>query len=41
MFYVLIALGAILGVVVGKYLPVIPYTYFRYDFWSNSLKAKR
>jgi len=30
MFYVLIALGAILGVVVGKYLPVIPYTYSVY-----------
>jgi hypothetical protein len=30
MFYLLIALGAILGVVVGKYLPVIPYTYSVY-----------
>lgn len=30
MFYLLIALGAILGVVLGKYLPVIPYTYSVY-----------
>ena len=32
MFYVLIVLGAILGVVVGKYLPVIPYTYSVYVY---------
>ena len=30
MFYILIALGAVLGVIVGKYLPVIPYTYSVY-----------
>ena len=30
MFYILITLGAVLGVIVGKYLPVIPYTYSVY-----------
>ena len=32
MFYILITLGAVLGVIVGKYLPVIPYTYSVYVY---------
>lgn len=30
MFYILIGIGAILGVMVGRYIPVIPYTYSVY-----------
>ena len=30
MFYILIGIGAIFGVMVGRYIPVIPYTYSVY-----------
>ena len=30
MFYILIGIGAVLGVMVGRYIPVIPYTYSVY-----------